>query len=146
MKLSSKTPVFSTCPVRLQRHRIGCLNAAHSQVPAQATSAVLRIALPNGGVLEHAYARAADAAAIDARSLIGSTAADGIYRYELVFAQNLDASTAQAAAQARKNGNDAALAGLPAPLLPISRLFCSPRWPGADGRIDRDQCGVRSSQ
>lgn len=94
-----------------------------SEVPAQASSAVLRIALPGGGVIEHTFARAADAASIDPRSLIGSAAADGVYRYELTFAQSLDASTAQAAAQARRNGNDAALIDGPSPLLPVSGSF-----------------------
>ncbi len=122
MSRTSKTLFFSLALCAFNSNA-SAADVVRSEVPAQASSATLRIALPGGDVLEHTYARAADAAAIDARSLIGGAAVDGVYRYELSFAQSLDASTSQAAAQARRNGNDAALAGVPAPLLPVTGSF-----------------------
>jgi hypothetical protein len=122
MSLASKTLFFSLALCAFGATATAA-DVMRSEVPAAATSAVLRIALPGGGMLEHTYARAADAAAIDARSLIGSTAVDGVYHYELSFAQSLDESAALAAVQARRNGNDAAVVGAPKPLLPISGTF-----------------------
>lgn len=122
MSLDSKSVFLALVLVSFGAHAMAA-DVLRSEVPSKASSAKVTISLPGGGVLEHTYPRAADAAAIDALSLIGDAAADGTYRYELSFAQSLDASTAQAAAAARSAGNDAALAGAPAPLLPVSGSF-----------------------
>jgi hypothetical protein len=92
-------------------------------VPQNANGASVRIVLPDGSVRERQIAHAVDAAAIDPRSVIGATAGDGLYRYEILFVPKVDAAVASAAADARRNGSDVAPAGMPQVLAPALGSF-----------------------
>ncbi len=95
----------------------------HANVPAQAQTAKMRIATPGGSVLERVYANAAETASIDPRSLIGASAADGSYRYEISYGQTLDADLAAAAAATRRDGSSTLSDGMPAALESVSGSF-----------------------
>jgi hypothetical protein len=91
------------------------------EAPARASSAMIRVVAPDGSVTEYRYAKPAEAATVDLRSLIGASAADGSYRYEISYGQTLDKAQAQAAADTRRDGSSAV--GLPEALQPVSGSF-----------------------
>jgi hypothetical protein len=101
------------------------------EAPARASSAMIRVVAPDGSVTEHRYAKPAEAATVDLRSLIGANAADGSYRYEISYGQALDKALAQAALDARRDGSP--VAGLPEALQPVSGSFLV-----SDGQIKSD--------
>ena len=92
-------------------------------VPARASSAMIRLVSPDGSISEHQYAQAADAASIDIHGLLGAAAVDGAWNYEVTFGQPLSEAARQAATVARAAGSSAATAGLPEPLESVSGGF-----------------------
>jgi hypothetical protein len=108
------------------------------EVPARASSAMIRVVAPDGSVSEHRYAKPAEAATVDLRSLLGASAVDGSYRYEINYGQTLDKALAQAALDARRDGSS--VAGLPEALQPVSGSFLvSGGQIKSDALIESDQ-------
>ena len=92
-------------------------------VPARASSAMIRVVSPDGSISEHQYARAADAASIDIRGLLGAGAVDGAWNYEVSFGQSLSEAVRNVAVAARAAGSTAAPAGIPEALDSVSGSF-----------------------
>jgi hypothetical protein len=108
------------------------------EAPARASSATIRVVAPDGSVTEHRYAKPAEAATVDLRSLLGASAVDGSYRYEINYGQTLDKALAQAALDARRDGSP--VAGLPEALQPVSGSFLvSGGHIKSDALIESDQ-------
>lgn len=92
-------------------------------VPESASSATVRLAAPDGTISDHPFQNARDVATLDPASLFGEARADGLYRYEVRFAQVLSAEQKAALVQSRQQGSSTPMDGQPEPLASVSGSF-----------------------
>jgi hypothetical protein len=92
-------------------------------VPESASSATVRLAAPDGTISDHPFQNARDVATLDPASLLGEARADGLYRYEVRFAQVLSAEQKAALVQSRQQGSSSTMTGQPEPLASVSGSF-----------------------
>ena len=91
-------------------------------IPEAATSAEVRVVMPDGRITHRQFDRAAEIAK-GPRHWLGTSPADGLYRYEIRFAQALSEVQRAAAAQARAEGGTAFVEGMPEALAAVSGSF-----------------------